>query len=250
MKINTSINHHHETIMAINQYKDFIFLYLDQPRGTGHLAFRDIPKIIADLKTSGNVALDFGCGAGRSSKLLMSSGLDVFGIDIDLNMLTETKEMGKNRFILTGKGKIPFLDNTFDIVFNSFVLFDFSSREEMIATFLEMRRVCKNDGWIISVTNSDYLFNKKWLTVNNDFPQNKSLSSGKIAKIYLEDVSIEINDYFWLEADYQYCFKTAGLTLNHVFHPLGNHSDGYDWKDEFTFPPYAIFVCSPAKAPL
>ena len=37
--------------------------------GTYYLAFRDLPELIADY-ISGSNALDFGCGAGRSTRFL------------------------------------------------------------------------------------------------------------------------------------------------------------------------------------
>ena len=63
MKINSQDNS-----PPLNNYSNFIFLYKNPIRGTGYLAFRDIPTI---LKMYGNYhnALDFGCGAGRSSAL-------------------------------------------------------------------------------------------------------------------------------------------------------------------------------------
>jgi hypothetical protein len=48
--------------------------------GTHHLAFRDLPELL--LKhTHGRKALDFGCGAGRSTRLLRAQGFQTCGID-------------------------------------------------------------------------------------------------------------------------------------------------------------------------
>ncbi|MFT3741567.1 MAG: class I SAM-dependent methyltransferase [Gammaproteobacteria bacterium] len=233
--------------MIINQYKNLVSYYLKELQGTGHLAFRDMPNIISNLDLKGNLTLDFGCGAGRSSKLLMSMGLDVYGVDIEPSMITQAKLINKDKFTLIKDNSLPFPTDMFDVIFNSFVLFDFPSLQSMIDAFSEMRRVCKGGGYIISVTNSNHLFNKNWLTIRNDFPQNKSLISGRIAKIHLIDNDIELNDYFWREQDYHTCFKEAGLVLKKTFYPLGSKHDGYDWKDEYIFPPYAIFVCSLGK---
>lgn len=43
--------------------------------GTYHLAYRDLPAIIATHVT-GRAALDFGCGAGRSTRFLQRRGFD------------------------------------------------------------------------------------------------------------------------------------------------------------------------------
>ena len=42
-------------------------------QGTYYLAYRDLPEIFKRY-TSGNRALDFGCGAGRSTKVLCELG--------------------------------------------------------------------------------------------------------------------------------------------------------------------------------
>jgi SAM-dependent methyltransferase len=54
--------------------------------GTYYLAFRDIPALIKK-HVRGTRALDFGCGTGRSSRLLRDLGLSVVGVDISEPML-------------------------------------------------------------------------------------------------------------------------------------------------------------------
>ncbi len=49
--------------------------------GTYYLAFRDLPPIIAE-HVRGRTALDFGCGAGRSTRFLKGLGFDAIGVDI------------------------------------------------------------------------------------------------------------------------------------------------------------------------
>ncbi len=69
---------------------DFSNVYADRQRaasyakldfpGTYYLAFRDLPTIIGSVP-SGATALDFGCGAGRSTRFLRRLGFDVVGMD-------------------------------------------------------------------------------------------------------------------------------------------------------------------------
>ena len=59
--------------------------------GTYYLAFRDVPAILADY-VRGNEALDFGCGAGRSTRFLRSFGYKVTGVDISEPMLQRARE--------------------------------------------------------------------------------------------------------------------------------------------------------------
>lgn len=226
----------------LNDYHQFINFYIDDIKGTGYLAFRDLPSLFQNV--SGKKALDFGCGAGRSSNYLKKLGYHVTGIDIDRQMIKQAAIHTKScEFLhLTGK-QLPFQDHTFDLVFNSFVLFDISSKEEIISIFQELKRVCKKDGEIVSIINSEYLFTKQWLTIKNNFSQNINLKSGDIARLFLSDLGIDIYDYYWTQNDYEACFKKAGLCYINKHEPLGYPNEGYNWQDELIYPPYSIYIC-------
>src|SRR5262245_40604794 len=59
--------------------------------GTYYLAFRDLPAIINE-HVQGRNALDFGCGAGRSTRFLRDLGFEVVGVDISEHMLARARE--------------------------------------------------------------------------------------------------------------------------------------------------------------
>ncbi|MBA3535519.1 MAG: methyltransferase domain-containing protein [Tatlockia sp.] len=226
----------------LNDYVKFINFYIDDIKGTGYLAFRDLPLILN--KNAGKKALDFGCGAGRSSKYLERLGYYVTGIDINAEIINSAKLNSQScEFLICHGPRLPFDDNTFDLVFNSFVLFDISSKEQITSIFKELKRVCKKEGEIVSVVNSNYLFTKRWLTVDNNFEENLHLDSGDIARILLSDLNIEIYDYYWTNDDYEECFKKADLTITNKHQPLGYINEVYEWLDELNYPPYSIYVC-------
>ena len=91
-------------------------------------------------------------------------------------MIKEAKKyLGQSiKFIRMQRNSIPFASNSFDLVFNSFVMLDIASKDDLILNFKEMHRVCKKGGKVITITNSDFLFSKKWKTVNNNFQENKN----------------------------------------------------------------------------
>lgn len=69
--------------------------------GTYYLAFRDLPVLIRRYK-HGSSALDFGCGTGRSTRLLRNLGLNAVGADISQAMLQQARALdpsGKYRLI-------------------------------------------------------------------------------------------------------------------------------------------------------
>lgn len=59
-----------------------------KPLGTAFLAFRDMVSIISKPIEGINV-LDFGCRAGRSSRMLKEFGLKVTAVDISIKMIDQ-----------------------------------------------------------------------------------------------------------------------------------------------------------------
>jgi SAM-dependent methyltransferase len=59
---------------------------------TYYLAFRDLPDIITS-HVVGSQALDFGCGAGRSTRFLRRLGFSACGVDISPAMIARAKEV-------------------------------------------------------------------------------------------------------------------------------------------------------------
>ena len=57
---------------------------------TYYIAYRDLPEIISKHVT-GKLAIDFGCGTGRSTRFLKNLGFQVKGIDISSEMLEKAK---------------------------------------------------------------------------------------------------------------------------------------------------------------
>jgi len=60
--------------------------------GTYYLAFRDLPELIA-RHVVGRRGLDFGCGAGRSTRFLKRLGFDVLGVDISASMIEQAQSV-------------------------------------------------------------------------------------------------------------------------------------------------------------
>ena len=61
-------------------------------RDTVYLAYRDLPYLL-NKHTNGKKALDFGCGAGRSTRFLKELGYKVEGVDTSIEMILQARKI-------------------------------------------------------------------------------------------------------------------------------------------------------------
>lgn len=114
-------------------------------------------KLIVDkvANVKGNNLLDVGCGTGTLTKLIAekSPKHTVIGLDADQTALdiSQKKVIGKDLNISFRHGfgqKMPFDENSFDIVVSS-LFFHHLNSSAKLATLTEIRRVLKPDGTLI-----------------------------------------------------------------------------------------------------
>jgi len=212
--------------------------------GTHYLAFRDIPELIREYGGSGRDTLDYGCGAGRSTRFLKRLGFDTVGVDVNPNMLdlARTQDVSGEYQLITS-GKLPFEDSSFDIVFSSFVFLEVSRIHEIEDILTEMKRVLRKDGIIIFVTSSIEAPTGSWVSYSYAFPENrKPLHSGDTVKLLFRGTNVILYDYYWTEEDYKRVAEAAGLALVRIHKPLGSRHDSIEWLDETEKSPIAIYV--------
>jgi SAM-dependent methyltransferase len=213
-------------------------------QGTQYLAFRDIPMLIREYAGSVASVLDYGCGAGRSTRFLKRLGFNAIGVDVSQDMLEQARSKdGSGEYRHIPSGLLPFEDSAFDLVFSSFVFLEVSRIEEIERILKEMKRVLRKDGTIIFVTSSTEAPTGNWVSLSYAFPENdKPLKSGDTIKLLIQGVDVVFHDYFWTDEDYSGAAERAGLSLAKLHKPLGSHDDPIDWRDETKMSPIAIFV--------
>lgn len=213
--------------------------------GTGYLSLKNIGSLITKYTKPGATALDYGCGAGRSTNFLfeIDNIANAYGVDVSDHMLLEARKSNENiKFLKIIDGKIPLESNTFDLILSTLVLFEFSSKAEMTEALKEIKRVMKPGAKFIAVTGSEHLYTKSWNSIDVDFPQNQNLKSGDMAKVYLKNIDLYLEDYFWTNQDYLDVIELAGLKLVDTIQQLGDSSDPFEWKDETKFAPFITYL--------
>jgi len=217
--------------------------------GTYYLAFRDLPEIVRK-HVKGKRAVDFGCGAGRSTRFLRELGFDTVGIDISESMIQKARALdpdGDYRLVTNGDYDHVGV-GSYDLV-QSIFTFDNIPSAELRATLLRgLKRLLSANGRMVLLDATPELYGKDWASfTTSHFPENQSPRTGDIVKTIIEGVgdSRPVEDIYWLDTDYRELFAAAGLRLVETYRPLARPEEPYEWINETTVAPWVIYVLQP-----
>lgn len=220
--------------------------------GTYYLAFRDLPAIVS-AHVAGRRALDFGCGAGRSTRLLRQCGFEVIGVDIAEPMVLRAREADpEGDYRLIGDGDSSGLPAAaFDLVLCAFTFDNIPTMERKVGLFGALRALLAPAGKIVNLVSSPDIYRHEWASFSTrDFPENRRARSGDVVKI----VNVAIGDrracedVLWTDDAYEEVYRRAGLAEVQAYRPLARAEEPYEWVSETTIPPWVIYVLAPAPA--
>jgi ubiquinone/menaquinone biosynthesis C-methylase UbiE len=213
---------------------------------TYYLAYRDLPAIIAE-HVSGKTALDFGCGAGRSTRFLQRIGFNACGVDISGGMIKKAREIdAEGDYRLIDDGDLSqFRDHSFDLILSAFTFDNIPTKDKKVKMFGELGRLLKAGGKIVSLVSSPDIYKYEWASFSTkDFPENKNAKSGDTVKIIMTDVEDKrpVDDIIWYDEEYREVYRRAGLELLETYRPLAKESEPYRWVNETKIAPWVIYV--------
>lgn len=218
---------------------------------TYYLAFRDLPAIIAE-HARGRKALDFGCGAGRSTRFLRKLGFDTVGVDISEAMLSRARERDPGGdYRLVPDGDVGSLEPAaYDLVLAAFPFDNIPTMEKKVALFRGLRRALKRDGIIVNLVSSPEIYIHEWTSFSTkDFPENRIAKSGDTVRVVMLDVNDRrpVEDILWSDDDYHQVYRQSGLKVLGTFRPLGKPTEPFAWVSETTIAPWVIYVLGPSE---
>jgi len=213
---------------------------------TYFLAYRDLPEILAKHCT-GDRAIDFGCGTGRSTRFLKKLGYRVTGIDIAADMLHEARKADpEGAYILVENGKYEQLGTgNHDLVQAIFTFDNIPGWELRKEILLGLRSLLNPGGKLLMLDSTPELYVNEWASFSTlDFPENRHAKTGDIVRDIMLDVPDRrpVEDIFWTVDDYYKLFEMAGLELEAMYKPLGKKEEPFEWKSETNIAPWMIFV--------
>jgi SAM-dependent methyltransferase len=214
--------------------------------GTYYLAFRDIPGILARY-VRGKTALDFGCGAGRSTRFLEAQGYETLGVDISEAMLRQAVERDpEGSYLLVSGTSLDNLgDRSFDLVFSAFTFDNIPVQAARVEILRQLRDRLTPRGRIVNLVSAPEIYINEWASFSTrEFPENRNAHSGEIVRITMLDVPDRrpVEDLLWTDADYRESFTLADLEIVAVHKPLGQPTDPHQWISETEIAPWTIYV--------
>ena len=218
---------------------------------TYYLAYRDLPEIISK-HVSGNKAIDFGCGTGRSSRFLKNLGFNVTGIDISADMISSAKELdlGGDYRLVTDGNYDHLGTGMYDLVQSVFTFDNIPGWQNRTGILKGLARLLTEDGKMILLDSTPELYSRESASfTTKDFPENRIAKTGDIVRTVMHDVEDKrpVEDIFWSLEDYHRLFDHAGLSVDAFYKPLGYENEPYQWVTEKESAPWMIFVLSSNK---
>ena len=211
---------------------------------TYHLAYRDLPAIISE-HVAGARALDFGCGAGRSSRFLQNLGFNVTGVDVSEDMLRIARAVdpaGDYRLVPEDNLN-EFCVGTFDLVLSAFT-FDNIPAATKVRIFVDLRELLTPKGMLVNLVSSPEIYLHEWGSfTTKDFPENSAAQSGDMVRIIVTDHRDKrpVEDILCTDEAYQAVYREAGLKTIRMFKPLAKGDEPYKWVNETKIAPWMIY---------
>ncbi len=235
---------------------DFFNVYEDDKRaesyaklefpGDYYLAFRDIPDLVHKHVRAGK-AVDFGCGAGRSTRFIKSLGFEVIGIDISERMIRSALEADPGGdYRLIRDGEFDLLDEGgFDLAFAAFTFDNIPGVERRTELLRGLGGLLNGEGKIILLDSTPEIYTHEWASFSTkDYPENKNARSGDLVKIITTAVEDKrpVEDIIWFDKDYMELFEGSGLELVESHKPLGKVDEPFEWVNETEIAPWIIYI--------
>jgi len=213
---------------------------------TYYLAFRDLPTIFAE-HIEGKRALDFGCGAGRSTRFLQRSGFEATGIDSAAAMIAKARELDEaGDYRLIEDGDFSELEiGSFDLVLSAFPFDNIAGWDRKVRLFRDLSRLLNSSGRIVNIVSAPEIYTHEWASFSTkDYPENHAAKTGDVVRIVTTELSDPrpAEDILWRDEDYLEVYRRADLTIVAKRRPLATGEEPYVWINETTIAPWVIYV--------
>jgi len=214
--------------------------------GTYYLAYRDLPRIIR-THARGPKAIDFGCGAGRSTRFLRRLGFETVGADISPDMIGKAAQIdpGGDYRLARSPDLGEFDSGSYDLALSVFTFDNIPTRDLKVAALSALRRLIRDDGIIVNLVSSPEIYTHEWASFSTkDYPENRLARSGDVVRCVITDIEDRrpVEDVIWPDEEYRKVYADSGLEIVQVERPLADGTEPYAWINETTIAPWVVYV--------
>ena len=215
--------------------------------GTYYLAFRDLREIIDNQGLAGRRALDFGCGAGRSTRFLRGCGFTVTGVDISRPMIAEARRLdpsGDYRLVRERDLDALVVAN-FDLILSAFTFDNVPTSPLKIRISRQLAQHLEAGGRIVHIVSSPAMYTHEWASFSTrPFPENRTARAGDVVRTVITDTDDPrpVDDVLCPDEEYRRIFRAARLVPIDTYRPLGCADDPCSWVSEHRVAPWTIYV--------
>lgn len=214
--------------------------------GTYWLAFRDVPDLL-HRHVQGKDVLDFGCGAGRSTRFLQALGFHTLGVDVSTAMLEHARQRDPaGTYLQVPDGDLSTVaGRQFDLVFCAYPFDNIAGRAKRVGLLRDLGLLLRREGRLVNLVSAPDLYHHDWLSFSStEFPENRAARAGDPVRVTIREGADQrpVDDLYWTEEEYRATYVAAGLDLLETHRPLGRPDDPHAWTTERTISPWAIYV--------
>ena len=137
---------------------------------------------------------------------------------------------------------VPVENEEIDLVFTSFVLQEYPSKEQILFSLKEFSRVLVDSGIGLILHSSRHDHQNDWVSFSCNFPENRNAKSGDKVYWQIQGADSRHHDYLWTEEDMKELFTKAKFELLEIHRPLATGDEPYKWKVETTLSCWDLFV--------
>ena len=188
-----------------------------------NIAFENAREVLGKLTSQ--TVLDFGCGTGRSSRLLRHWGAQqVIGLDQNPNMIAVAQTLPREgiEYRLLREENLPQVDKAF----SAFVLMEIESIEKLQQIHRTIAQTLPAGGKYVAITNNSEAlpYDSEQISIYPalDFKYN----SGDIMLATIKgEKPFEFRDHYWTLEDYTRVLEATGFQLREarIPQPRKNH---------------------------
>lgn len=213
---------------------------------TYHLAFRDLPEMFS-AHVKGTTALDFGCGAGRSTRFLRGLGFETIGVDVSPAMVAKAREIdpGGDYRVIPGDDLSDLARESFCLIQSAFTFDNIPGMDAKVRIFRHLRGLLKPDGVLVNIVSAPEIYVNEWASFSTSgFPENRNARPGDPVKIVTTDFEDRrpCVDIYWPHESYLEVYLRAGLEIVEMRKPLAKGDEPYRWVSETRIAPWVVYA--------